>query len=269
MQKIKSWFVCVVVACLGWCLQAANSGAYYPNTLPTADTLIWRNVNLADLAGMDAYMNGGSLSATGTPMGGCYFWSYAAATTSATCQIQIWDGTYTKVCCVTLTQSDADVLGRVTRAAYSNKGTNILGQNMASGHNNQTIATSPSASGYGVFCLSPIFKNKPLTYDRGAFYTWAGGTSGDWLGAGAWRTSDNATTAWKDWALAKFPAAGGGIEHGPGSRIYTLPGNFAKHRYAWTIGKGKKPSPEDEYCLVIREGDDARFRVNGVSCFVR
>ncbi len=204
---LKRLFAALVAAGVWGSVWAANSDIYYSNTLPTSDTLIWRNVNLADLAGMDAYMNGGSLSTSGTPMGGCYFWSYSAATTSATCQIQIWDGTYTKVCCVTLTQSGADVLGRITRAAYSNSGSNILGQNMATGHNNQTIATSPSAGGYGVYCLSPIFKNKPLAYDRGAFYTWAGGTGGDWLGAGAWRTAGNATTAWKDWALAKFPTA--------------------------------------------------------------
>ena len=70
-------------------------------------------------------------------------------------------------------------------------------------------------------------------------------------------------------SIAKFPAAGGNLEFGPGARIYTLPGNYAKHRYVWTIKKGTNPSPEDEYCLVIREGDDARFRINGITCFVR
>ena len=70
-------------------------------------------------------------------------------------------------------------------------------------------------------------------------------------------------------SIAKFPAAGGNLELGLGSRIYTLPGNYKTHRYAWTIRKGSNPSPEDEYCLVIREGDAARFRINGISCFVR
>ena len=70
-------------------------------------------------------------------------------------------------------------------------------------------------------------------------------------------------------SIGKFPAAGGSLELGLGSRIYTLAGSFEKHRYAWTIGKGANPSPEDEYCLVIREGGDARFRINGIRCFVR
>ena len=47
-------------------------------------------------------------------------------------------------------------------------------------------------------------------------------------------------------SIGKFPAAGGNIELGIGSRIYTLPGNHAKHRYAWTIKKGKNPSPGDD-----------------------
>ena len=70
-------------------------------------------------------------------------------------------------------------------------------------------------------------------------------------------------------SIAKFPAAGGNLEVNLGARIYTLPGNFATHRYAWTIWKGENPNPDDEYCLVIREGGDARFRINGIRCFVK
>ena len=56
---------------------------------------------------------------------------------------------------------------------------------------------------------------------------------------------------------------------GLGGRIYTLPGSHASHRYVWTIGKGHSPSPDDEFCLIIREGGASRYRINGVKCFVR
>ena len=70
-------------------------------------------------------------------------------------------------------------------------------------------------------------------------------------------------------SIGKFPADGGNVELGLGGRIYTLPGSHASHRYVWTIGKGHSPSPDDELCLIIREGGASRYRINGVKCFVR
>ena len=70
-------------------------------------------------------------------------------------------------------------------------------------------------------------------------------------------------------SIGKFPAAGGNVELGLGGRIYTLPGSHASHRYVWTIDKGHSPSPDDELCLIIREGGASRYRINGVKCFVR
>ena len=70
-------------------------------------------------------------------------------------------------------------------------------------------------------------------------------------------------------SLGKFEAAGGNVVFGVGGRFYTLPGNYAAHRYVWTIARGgKRPKPGDEICLVIREGDRGRFRINEITCFL-
>ena len=70
-------------------------------------------------------------------------------------------------------------------------------------------------------------------------------------------------------SIGRFTAGGGKVELGLGDRIYTLPGKTPSLRYAWTIRKGANPSPDDEYCLAIREGGAARFKISGVKCFVR
>ena len=199
----------LVAGLMSFVVQAAGPDEFCPNTLPqTPDTmLMWRNVDLTDLAGVDAYMTGASINTTGTPMGGCYCWNCFSNETPvrATCQIQLYDGTHTKVCFLELTQVGTDVYGCVTRAAYANK-QNVLGSDMTGKYTGYTIATSPSVRDYGVYALSPIYKNKPLAYDRGKTYTWNGGVGADWKGAGNWLDADGQPSDWKEWALAAFPA---------------------------------------------------------------
>ena len=69
-------------------------------------------------------------------------------------------------------------------------------------------------------------------------------------------------------SLARFPSGGGPLELGFGERFYTLPGTYATHRYAWSVSPRRLTNPDDEICLVIREGGDSRYRVNDVRCFV-
>lgn len=69
--------------------------------------------------------------------------------------------------------------------------------------------------------------------------------------------------------VARLPADGGKPDYySGGGRIYTLPGNIASCRYAWTF-RTPKPAPDDEYALIIREGRTARFKINGVKAFWR
>ena len=69
-------------------------------------------------------------------------------------------------------------------------------------------------------------------------------------------------------SLARIPAGGEPDFYYGGGRIYTLPGTFAACRYAWTIW-APKPAPDDEYALVIREGQNGRFKINGTKAFWR
>ena len=70
-------------------------------------------------------------------------------------------------------------------------------------------------------------------------------------------------------SIARIPADGSSPELGVGSRIYTLPGTHASHRYAWRIFGGRNLNPADEFALVIREGGAFRGKVNSVKCLVR
>lgn len=69
-------------------------------------------------------------------------------------------------------------------------------------------------------------------------------------------------------SLARFPAGGGATDLRVGGRIYMLPGTCPTHRYVWTITKSKDANPEDEYCLVIREGGAFRGKINSIRAYV-
>ena len=68
-------------------------------------------------------------------------------------------------------------------------------------------------------------------------------------------------------SIGKFPKGGGEAQYGVAGRIYTLPGEFASHRYVWPLGQLKTLKPDEELCIVIREGDAARFKINSVTCY--
>ena len=69
--------------------------------------------------------------------------------------------------------------------------------------------------------------------------------------------------------VARLPAGGGEPDfYCGGGRIYTQTGRLASCRYAWTFHT-QKPAPDDEYALVIREGQSGRFKINGAKAFWR
>ncbi|MCQ2391687.1 MAG: metallophosphoesterase [Kiritimatiellae bacterium] len=57
------------------------------------------------------------------------------------------------------------------------------------------------------------------------------------------------------------------VEMGLGGRFYTLQGRFERHRYAWVLAPGKLKE-DDQICLVIREGDAGRYRLNDIQFYV-
>lgn len=72
-------------------------------------------------------------------------------------------------------------------------------------------------------------------------------------------------------SLGRFQRGKSAADMGLSPRIYTLPGDQVSQRYAWTIQPAGKSAldSEDELCLVIREGDAFRCRINSVKCYTR
>ena len=67
--------------------------------------------------------------------------------------------------------------------------------------------------------------------------------------------------------LAKFAAGTDKLDMNVGPRIYTRPGSYGVHRYAWRI-KPASLAAGDRLCVFVREGDPARYRFNSVRFYV-
>ena len=63
--------------------------------------------------------------------------------------------------------------------------------------------------------------------------------------------------------LAKYAAGTGEFKMNVGQRIYTRPGKYGAHRYAWQI-RPRDLAAGDRLCVFVREGDPARYRFNSV-----
>ena len=116
-----------------------------------ADVLVWRKTRLSEVYGATAISTGSSFPGNYEMKG--LFWRNSGS--SATCQFQAWDGSYTKCVCVTFTQVGDDVYAKTTRAAFT--AANILGSDMSSGYTEQTVAASTGAGGYNVIAVTPVF----------------------------------------------------------------------------------------------------------------
>ena len=67
--------------------------------------------------------------------------------------------------------------------------------------------------------------------------------------------------------LAKFAAGTAKLDMNVGSRIYTRPGTYGEHRYAWRM-RTASLATGDRLCVFVREGDPARYRFNSVRFYV-
>jgi len=182
-------------------LVAALPDTYYPYCVNATERVIWKNVNLADLSGVDGFLCGGHLDAMGR-VAQCKYWNYDAGTGKATCQFQIWDGTYTKSVKVEFTQDGSDVKAVYVYGKYI--GANKVGENfdtLAGTTTQASIPDNPSGTSYGIYELSPVYTSSPITYGHGASLSWNNGAS--WTAANAWSASGTATT-WREWATPVF-----------------------------------------------------------------
>lgn len=121
--------------------------ATFGSFLTSSATTIFTNTSLASVTATSglvggAYVAGGTGSYLGSP---AYLLSNNG--TTATYQLRVLDGGYTKAVKVTLNQVGNDITGTVIYAKYID-GSN-LAYNFDSGGNSNTIATSAGAGGYG------------------------------------------------------------------------------------------------------------------------
>lgn len=137
----------VVSGSAGLTLGALAQSATYGSFLTGTTTTVFTNTSLADVTATNGLM-GGAYVAGGNG-------NYLASTgyllsnngTTATYQMRILDGGFTKSVKVELTQSGSDITGKVLYARYI--GGSDLTFNFDSGGNAGTIATAPNAAGYG------------------------------------------------------------------------------------------------------------------------
>lgn len=122
---------------------------------PTAGTptTVFPNVSLANITNAGGIMNGGWIAGSMTTT--TYFFTNNG--TTATYQLQFYDGSFTKVAKVQLTQSGSDVVGYQVYAKY--KTGNLLGQNF----DNITSDGAPpvGSGGYGVESSTAVVGSSP------------------------------------------------------------------------------------------------------------
>ena len=121
----------------------------WPAYLTETATVIFPNATLADFTRAQGAVDGAYVNGTNVPSQG---YKFANDGTTATFQLRILDGGYTKCVKVELQQSGADITGRAVYAKYIS-GAN-LGYDFDTGGNAGTIATSASSPGYGAASIT-------------------------------------------------------------------------------------------------------------------
>lgn len=153
--------------------------------LTTSSAILFPNATLADFAAVASGVMGGSYVDKGHAFVTPFFFTNNGAT--ATVQMQAFNGNYTKCVKVELTQSGADIAGRVLYSKYYNSvGNNVLGFDFDSGGTGNTTATSYTSPGYGItqIRLAPSADSSTLTLTGVNTYTGATITGGGTLEIG-------------------------------------------------------------------------------------
>lgn len=120
---------------------------YEPFVTTTATTL-FPGVSLADIREVGATFAGHSVSG-GTDIPTLFY--FQSDGTTATLQMQVFNGAYTKCVKLELTQDGADIKGRVLYAKYYNSNNvNVLGYDFDKGGTTVSVATSFGNGAYGL-----------------------------------------------------------------------------------------------------------------------
>lgn len=122
------------------------SSSNYPFFLTPTATTIYTNATLADYTGAGGIMGGAAVFHSRPFVADAYFFTNDAST--ATFQLQIYDGGHTKCVKIELTQAGTNIAGRVLYAKYLLT-QDSRGFDFDTGGTSSGIATSYAAGGYG------------------------------------------------------------------------------------------------------------------------
>ena len=154
--------------------------AYEPFVTTTAATL-FPGVSLADVREVGATFGGGSVSGPGRADTPTPFYFQNDGTT-ATLQMQVFNGNYTKCVKLELTQDGVDIKGRVLYAKYYNAGgKNVLGYDFDTGGNVMSVATSFGTGSYGL-CQLRLYEHSARRLRLTGTNTFTGGMTIDLRG---------------------------------------------------------------------------------------
>lgn len=147
----------------------------YDAFLTQTAIVILPNTSLADCTGADGMLGGAFIdSGSGLPYPADAY-HFVNDGTSATFQLQAYDGGHTKCVKVALAQAGTNVTGRVVYAKYL-LSQNALGFDFDTGGSSQTVATSYAAGGYGAaHTVLTLLRHSTLTLS--GTNTYAGGTA--------------------------------------------------------------------------------------------
>ncbi len=152
-------------------LSSASSDALiYTGFLTFSSTTLFPTATLSNFVGIKALMDGGYIGGptAATP---CF---YTNNGTTATVQMQIYNGGFTKCVKIELTQSGPDIAGRALYAKYHPSGANVIGFDFDTGGEGNSLATSPGDAGYGV---SQTSLSAPYVLTLAGVNTYSGDTT--------------------------------------------------------------------------------------------
>lgn len=132
----------------------------------TVERILFANAALADYTGAEAKIGGAwTSSGPSTPIpASVYHWVNDG--TSASFQVQTFDGGHTKVVKIALRQAGAHIAGRAVYAKHCDPDGNILGNDFDYEGTGSTVATWFSADGYGVTELKLLPYDERFTQHR-------------------------------------------------------------------------------------------------------
>lgn len=212
VNNVSNTIATVLAGTNGLDLFTYDPSPAYTSFLTTSPATLFPDATLADYATVAATMSGASISGGSTPTMPFFFVSDGS---TATVQMQASNGGWTKCVKIELTQSGADIAGRVIYAKYTNDGQ--LGFDFDTGGNDNSIALSYGDAGYGI---SQVSLDPTPTY-------------ASFLTASPATLFPNATLA--NYATVAATMSGGSIGNSGGSSVTATPFFFASDGSTATV----------------------------------